>query len=77
MCSITQQKCLALHVELFVCVKSFSKRTRHRTIMMHEGRIILDIKGEERKDMQVSDLLQMFERASGKSLVNDRMLLSS
>jgi len=52
-------------------------RVGNRTIMMHEGRIILDINGEERKDMQVSDLLQMFERASGKSLVNDRMLLSS
>ncbi|MBO8129016.1 MAG: ATP-binding cassette domain-containing protein [Peptococcaceae bacterium] len=52
-------------------------RVGNRTIMMHEGRIILDIKGAKRQNMKVSDLLQMFEKASGKTFANDRMLLSN
>jgi len=47
-----------------------------RTIMMHEGRIILDIKGEQRKNVTISNLLEMFERASGTHFLNDRALLS-
>lgn len=48
----------------------------NRTIMMHEGRIILDIKGEERSGMTINRLLEMFEKASGTHMVNDRMLLA-
>lgn len=47
-----------------------------RTIMMHEGRIILDISGPERAEVEVPDLLQMFEQASGKALNSDRLLLA-
>jgi putative ABC transport system ATP-binding protein len=45
-----------------------------RTIMMDEGRIILDIKGEERKNMTVEKLLQLYSKESKKQLLNDRML---
>lgn len=48
----------------------------NRTIMMDEGRIILDIKGEERKQMTVEKLLQGFKKESHKVLDNDRMLLA-
>jgi len=51
-------------------------RMGNRLIMMHEGKIILDIKGQEKKDLQVKDLLQKFETASGDAMDNDRMLLS-
>ncbi len=51
-------------------------RVGNRLIMMHEGKIILDIKGQEKKDLQVKDLLQKFETASGDAMDNDRMLLS-
>ena len=47
----------------------------NRTIMMHEGRIILDIGQETKERLKVEDLLQMFEKASGSGLNNDRMLL--
>ncbi len=47
-----------------------------RTIMMNEGEIILDIKGEQRKKTGVQDLLSLFEKASGKAFVNDRALLA-
>ncbi len=48
----------------------------NRLIMMNKGQIILDIRGEEKKNLQVSDLLQKFEQVSGSELVNDRMILS-
>jgi putative ABC transport system ATP-binding protein len=48
----------------------------NRTIMMHEGRVILDLGPEEKKHMTVEDLLAQFEKASGRELANDRMLLA-
>ena len=47
----------------------------NRTIMMHEGKIILDIDRETKTRLKVEDLLKMFEKASGAGIVNDRMLL--
>lgn len=47
----------------------------NRTIMMNAGRIIYDVEGQERDNLQVSDLLDKFKEASGKALDNDRMLL--
>lgn len=47
----------------------------NRLIMMHEGRIIYDVKGKEKMKLTVSDLLQKFEKAHGDEFVNDRMLL--
>lgn len=46
-----------------------------RTIMMHEGQIILDLQGEERKNMTVDKLIEQFEKRSGAEMDNDRMLL--
>lgn len=46
-----------------------------RTIMMHDGSIILDIAGEERRDMTVEKLIDLFGRRSGQQLDNDRLLL--
>ncbi len=51
-------------------------RLGNRLIMMHEGRIIYDVSGEEKKNLKVGDLLQKFEEASGDELANDRMILS-
>lgn len=48
----------------------------NRLIMMHNGRIIYDISGEEKKNLHVSDLLSLFEQASNGEFANDRMLLS-
>ena len=48
----------------------------NRLIMMHEGRIILDIKGEEKKNLTVEMLLEQFAKASGDEFTNDRALLS-
>ena len=51
-------------------------RLGNRLIMMHEGHIIYDVAGEEKKKLQVSDLLQKFEQASGGEFANDRMMLA-
>lgn len=48
----------------------------NRLIMMSDGKIIYDVKGEEKKKLKVADLLQKFEEASGGEFANDRMLLS-
>ena len=51
-------------------------RLGNRLIMMHEGRVIYDVAGEEKRALTVPDLLQKFEEVSGGELANDRMLLS-
>lgn len=48
----------------------------NRLIMLHEGRVILDISGQEKKELTVDALLKMFEKASGAEFTNDRALLS-
>lgn len=48
----------------------------NRLIMMNNGQIIYDVSGEEKKNLQVSDLLRKFEEVSGGEFANDRMMLS-
>ncbi len=50
-------------------------RLGNRLIMMHEGRIIYDVSGEEKQKLQVSDLMELFGKASQGEFANDRMLL--
>ncbi len=47
----------------------------NRLIMMHEGKIILDIGPEEKKKLTVEDLLQKFEDVSGEQFASDKALL--
>jgi len=49
----------------------------NRLIMMHNGTIIYDVSGEEKKQLQVSDLLAKFELVSGGEFANDRMMLAN
>lgn len=46
-----------------------------RTIMLHEGRIILDVAGDDRKGLTVEDLLHMFEKARGEEISDDSLIL--
>ena len=48
----------------------------NRLIMMHEGRVIIDISGEEKKHLTVEDLLKLFAQESGGRFGNDRAILS-
>ena len=47
-----------------------------RLIMMYEGRIALDIAGQEKKNLTVEDLLAKFGQATGSSETTDKLLLS-
>ena len=59
-----------------ITVRNYKQPMRNRLIMMHEGRIIYDVAGEEKKNLQVSDLLAKFEQASGGDFAHDRMMLA-
>jgi putative ABC transport system ATP-binding protein len=48
----------------------------NRLIMMHDGQVILDIKGEEKKKLTVENLLERFGKVSGEEFANDRALLA-
>nr|WP_272213821.1 hypothetical protein [Marinicella sp. W31]MDC2879773.1 hypothetical protein [Marinicella sp. W31] len=47
-----------------------------RTLMMNAGQIVLDIKGEERSKLKVSDLLERFGRAAGTEIDDDQLVLA-
>ena len=51
-------------------------RLGNRLIMMYDGRILVDVAGEEKKNLSVKDLLAMFEKAAGSELTSDSLLLS-
>lgn len=50
-------------------------RFGNRLIMLHNGRVIIDVQGGEKKNLQIPDLLEMFEKASGDTMDSDRLLL--
>lgn len=46
-----------------------------RTVMLHQGQVVLDVSGEQRARMDVPDLLHMFEKVRGEKLADDALLL--
>lgn len=46
-----------------------------RTIMLHEGKIVLDVKGDERAGMTVGSLVAMFRRQRGETIDDDALLM--
>ena len=48
----------------------------NRLIMLHEGKIIIDVEGEEKQMLTVEDLLSLFVKASGKVFADDRAILA-
>ena len=51
-------------------------RLGNRLIMMNNGKIVFDIAGEEKKKLEVQDLLDLFAKVSDGEFANDRMMLS-
>lgn len=66
------------HLTTLMITHNMKDAIRHgnRLIMMDEGHIVLDISGEEKKNLTVADLLQKFSMASGHEETNDKLLLS-
>ena len=48
----------------------------NRLIMMYDGRILVDVAGEEKNRLTVEQLLGLFNRASGSDEADDKLLLS-
>lgn len=51
-------------------------RVGNRLIMMHEGQIVVDVEGEEKKNLTIEQLLQLFEKSSGSKMTSDKVMLS-
>ena len=47
----------------------------NRLIMMYEGRVAVDVSGEEKKNLTVEQLLALFSQASGSDEADDKLLL--
>ncbi|MGF1476660.1 MAG: ABC transporter ATP-binding protein [Geminicoccaceae bacterium] len=47
----------------------------NRTIMLHEGKIVFDVSGEERERLDVADLVELFSQRRGEALADDALLL--
>ena len=48
----------------------------NRLIMMYDGKIVVDVSGEEKKNLTVEQLLSLFSQASGSDEADDKLLLS-
>ena len=46
-----------------------------RLIMMYEGRIVIDVRGQEKKCLTVPQLLELFNKVSGSDEADDKLLL--
>ena len=76
--SLTQKIVTERHLTTLMVTHNMHDAIRlgNRLIMMNEGTIIYDVRGEEKAHLTVADLLQKFEEVSGGEFANDRMLLS-
>ena len=48
----------------------------NRLIMMSEGRVVVDVSGEEKKNLTIEQLLYLFEASSGTAMTDDKLMLS-
>ena len=48
----------------------------NRLVMMYDGRVVVDVRGEEKKNLTVEQLLNLFSQASGSDEVDDKLVLS-
>ena len=75
---ITEQIVAENHLTTIMITHNMKDAIRmgNRLVMMHDGRIIYDVSGEEKKNLKVSQLLEKFEQAAGEEFANDRMMLN-
>ncbi len=71
---ITREKMTAMMVTHNM---ELALRYGNRLIMMHKGRIIVDLNHEQRCNLTVGNLITAFERASGEQFADDSVLLST
>lgn len=66
------------HLTAMMVTHSMRQALDHgnRTVMLHQGRVVLDVSGEKRAGMDVPDLLHLFEKTRGEELDDDALLLA-
>ena len=74
---LTQQLIIDQHLTALMVTHNMRQALQlgNRLIMLHGGRIILDVSGQEKTTMTVEDLLEQFYKVRGEEFVSDRMLL--
>ena len=75
---VTDQIIAEHHLTALMVTHNMKDAIKHgnRLIMMHDGRVILDISGEEKKKLTVPQLLELFSKVSGSDEADDKLLLS-
>ncbi|MGT2910734.1 ABC transporter ATP-binding protein [Streptococcus cameli] len=48
----------------------------NRLVMLHQGQIVVDVRGEEKKNLTVPQLMELFHKNSGQVLASDELILS-
>lgn len=75
---VTDQIIAEHHLTALMVTHNMKDAIKHgnRLIMMHDGRVILDISGEEKKKLTVADLMHQFEVVSGEEFASDKAILA-
>lgn len=75
---VTDQIIAENHLTALMVTHNMKDAIRHgnRLIMMHDGKVILDISGEEKKKLTVADLMHQFEVVSGEEFASDKAILA-
>lgn len=75
---LSEQIVSANHLTTLMITHNMKDAITHgnRLVMLHEGKVILDIRGEDKRKLTVDDLLHQFEMVSGAEFSSDRALLS-
>ena len=47
----------------------------NRLIMLYQGKVVVDVRGDEKKNLTVSDLMDLFQKNSGQKLASDELVL--
>lgn len=76
--NVTDQIIADKHLTALMVTHNMKDAISHgnRLIMMHEGKVILDISGEQKKSLTVTDLMHQFEIVSGEEFANDKAILA-
>ena len=76
--NVTDQIIAEHHLTALMVTHNMKDAIKHgnRLIMMHDGRVILDISGEEKQKLTVADLMHQFEVVSGEEFANDKAILA-
>lgn len=66
------------HLTVLMVTHSMAQALRYgtRTIMLHEGRIVVDLSAEDRADLGIPGLLDLFQQVRGQPVEDDAMILS-